>query len=368
MKIGLLREIKDEEYRVALTPPGVEVLAGRGHAIWVETGAGAAVGFADDAYTKAGAKIVEDPNEIFGSADMVLHVKEVQSSEYGLLRPGLIVFAYLHLAADLPQTQAFMAAGSVAIAYETIQNADGQLPLLQPMSEVAGRMAVQEGAKYLEMPQGGRGILLGGVPGLEPARVVIIGGGVVGTHAARMACGLGAEVVLLDASLERLRRLSEFMPANCKLLLSNPTVLRDHLGAADLVIGAVLLPGARAPRVVTRSDLARMKPGAVLVDVAIDQGGCFETSRPTTHRAPTFIVDGIIHYCVTNMPGAVARTSTLALTNATLPYILALADKGWKRALADDAALRRGLNVCRGQVVCQPVADALGLPCAPLPT
>jgi len=361
MIVGILKEIKKEENRVAMTPAGVDQMVRRGHTVMVEAGAGKGSGFADESYFAAGAELVSTPAEIYARAEMVMHVKEILPPEYGLLREGQIVFTYLHLAPDPAQTKALMASRCVAIAYETIQTDDGRLPLLQPMSEVAGRMSIQEGAKYLEMLHGGRGILLGGVPGVEPARVLIIGGGAVGTNAAKMACGLGADVVLLDANLDRIRYLSDVMPANCKLLLSNPMVLGEQLRQADVVIGAVLLPGARAPRLVTREMLAGMKPGAVLVDVAIDQGGCFETSRPTTHSDPVYVVDGIVHYCVANMPGAVARTSTLALTNATLPYALALADKGWERALAEDRALSRGLNVCRGEVVYAPVAEALGL-------
>ena len=361
MKIGIPKEIKKEENRVAMTPAGVDQMVRHGHTVYVQAGAGKGSGFADEAYFSVGAEILPAPAEIYARSDLVMHVKEVMPSEYGLLREGQILFTYLHLAADLALTKALMASRCVAIAYETVQMDDGRLPLLQPMSEIAGRMSVQEGAKYLEMLYGGRGILLGGVPGVAPARVLIIGGGIVGTNAAKMACGLGADVVLLDSNLERLRHLSEVMPANCKLLFSNPMVLREQLSLADLVIGAVLLPGARAPRLVTREMLSVMKHGAVMVDVAIDQGGCFETSHPTTHGDPIFTVDGIIHYCVANMPGAVALTSTLALTNATLPYVLALADKGWERALAEDKALRRGLNVCRGEITYAPVAEALGL-------
>jgi len=326
MKIGIPKEIKKEENRVAMTPAGVDQMVRHGHTVYVQAGAGKGSGFADEAYFSVGAEILPAPAEIYARSDLVMHVKEVMPSEYGLLREGQILFTYLHLAADLALTKALMASRCVAIAYETVQMDDGRLPLLQPMSEIAGRMSVQEGAKYLEMLYGGRGILLGGVPGVAPARVLIIGGGIVGTNAAKMACGLGADVVLLDSNLERLRHLSEVMPANCKLLFSNPMVLREQLSLADLVIGAVLLPGARAPRLVTREMLSVMKHGAVMVDVAIDQGGCFETSHPTTHGDPIFTVDGIIHYCVANMPGAVALTSTLALTNATLPYALALAD------------------------------------------
>ncbi|MFT3781430.1 MAG: alanine dehydrogenase [Nibricoccus sp.] len=358
MNVGILKEIKKGENRVAMTPAGVDQLVHHGHPVFIEAGAGEGSGFSDEAYVAAGGEIISSPAVVYERCDMVMHVKEILPAEFRLVREGQIVFTYLHLAADLVQTQALVDSRCVAIAYETIQTEDGRLPLLQPMSEVAGRMAVQEGAKYLEMTFGGRGILLGGVPGVEPARVVIIGGGVVGTNAAKMACGLGADVVLLDTNLERLRHLSEILPANCRLLFSNPMVVREQLRHADLVIGAVLIPGARAPQLVTRKMIGEMKRGAVVVDVAIDQGGCFETSHTTTHSDPVFTVGGVIHYCVSNMPGAVARTSTLALTNATLPYALAIADKGWERAVADDPSLRRGLNVCRGEITYAPVAAA----------
>ncbi|KAA6313128.1 Alanine dehydrogenase, partial [termite gut metagenome] len=281
--------------------------------------------------------------------------------EYALLREGQIVFTYLHLAADPEQTAALQASKCVAIAYETVQTADKRLPLLQPMSEVAGRMAIQEGARFLEMPQGGNGVLLGGVPGVAPAKVVILGGGVVGTNAAKIACGMGADVTVLDMNLDRLRYLDDIMPANCKVIMSNPYVIQEEIKQADLVIGAVLVAGAKAPKLVTKEMIAKMKKGAVMVDVAIDQGGCFETSRPTTHQDPVFTVEGVIQYCVANMPGAVARTSTLALTNATLPYALAIADKGWKKALEEDKALALGLNVVGGEIVFAPVKEALGL-------
>lgn len=365
MTIGVLREIKAEENRVSMTPFGVDALVQRGHSVLVETKAGLASGFDDAAYAEAGAVIAGSAAEVFARADMVMHVKEILPSEYSLLRRGQVVFTYLHLAADEAQTRALMQSGCVAIAYETIQLPDGRLPLLQPMSEVAGRMSVQEGAKYLEMTNGGRGVLLGGVPGVEPAKVLILGGGVVGTNAARIACGMGADVTLLDTNLERLRHLSEVLPANCKLRMSSLMLIRELVRDADLVIGAVLLPGAKAPRLVTRAMLPTMKRGAVLVDVAIDQGGCFETSHATKHSDPVYVVDGIIHYCVSNMPGAVARTSTLALTNATLPYAVTLADKGWERAIAEDPALAKGLNVCLGKLTSAPVAGALGIACEP---
>jgi len=293
-------------------------------------------------------------------------VKEVQPSEYGLLRPGQILFAYLHLAADLQQIKALMESKCVAVSYETVELPNGNLPLLQPMSEVAGRMSIQESARFLEIHQGGRGMLLGGVPGVAPAKVVVLGGGVVGTNAAKMACGLGADVTILDKNLERLRYLSDVMPANCKLLMSNPMAVREEIRSADVVIGAVLVAGAKAPRLVSREMVSTMKKGAVMVDVSIDQGGCFETSHPTTHQEPVFQVDGVIHYCVGNMPGAVARTSTFALTNATFPYALAIANKGWKKAMTDDPALFKGLNICDGKIVYAPVAEAFGLEYSPM--
>ena len=362
MIIGVLKEIKSEENRVALTPSGVDVLVTQGHKLLVEKTAGLGSGFTDEEYQAAGAELVATPAEIYARSEMVMHVKEIMPAEYCYLRKGQIVFTYLHLAADEAQTRALIASGCIAIAYETIQTADGRLPLLQPMSEVAGRMAVQEGAKYLEMPEGGRGVLLGGVPGVEPAKVLIIGGGIVGTNAAKMACGLGADVTLVDSSLDRLRYLSDVMPANCKLIMSSPLTIRELLREADLVIGAVLIPGAKAPKLVTREHLKLMKRGAVIVDVAIDQGGCVETSHATKHSDPCYVVDGVIHYAVGNMPGAVARTSTLALTNATLPYAAKLAAKGWIKALREDEALANGLNVCNGVLTYAPVGEALNIP------
>jgi alanine dehydrogenase len=359
MVIGVLKEIKPAEKRVCMTPAGVDLLVHNGHKVLVEKEAGAGSGFPDSDYQHAGATLTATPADIFAAADMVMHVKEIQPSEYPLLRAGQIVFTYLHLAPDPEQTEALMASKCVAIAYETVQTADGRLPLLQPMSEVAGRMAIQEGARFLEMPQGGNGVLLGGVPGVAPAKVVILGGGIVGTNAAKMACGLGADVTILDTNLERLRYLSDIMPANCKTLMSSKYVIQEEIKQADLVIGAVLVAGAKAPKLITREMIGKMKKGAVMVDVAIDQGGCFETSHATTHQEPTFLVDGVVQYCVANMPGAVARTSTLALTNATLPYALALANKGWEKALADDKALALGLNVCNGSIVFQAVKEAL---------
>ncbi|ABM29397.1 alanine dehydrogenase [Nitratidesulfovibrio vulgaris] len=362
MVVGILKEIKAEENRVAMTPAGVEVLCHHGHTVLVEAGAGAGSGFMDEAYVAAGATLIATPAEIYGRADMVMHVKEPQPSEYPLIRKGQVVFTYLHLAADEELTRALMDTGAVCIAYETIQKADGTLPLLTPMSEVAGRMAIQQGAKYLEMAQGGHGVLLGGVPGVDPGTVVVIGGGVVGTNAAKMACGLGAKVYILDMNLDRLRYLSDIMPANCFPLMSSPSLLRKLVREADVVVGAVLITGAKAPRLVTRDMLKTMKRGAVLVDVAIDQGGCFETSHPTTHGSPIFVVDGVVHYCVANMPGAVAKTSTLALTNATLPYAVALADKGWRRAMSESHEMALGANVVDGKITYAGVAEAFGLP------
>ena len=366
MIIGVPKEIKTEEKRVAMTPEGVEVLVQAGHTVMVEKSAGMGSGFPDEAYVAAGARLAETPVDIYSGAEMVMHVKEPLSQEYDLIRQDQIVFTYLHLAANEPLTRALIDSGSIDIAYETIRKADGSLPLLTPMSEVAGRMAMQQAAKYLEMPYGGRGVLLGGVPGVEPATVVVIGGGVVGTQAARMACGLGAKVYVLDSNLQRLRYLADTMPANCFLLMSNPAVLRKLAAEADVVIGAVLVPGAKAPHLITRDMLKTMKPGAVLVDVAIDQGGCFETSHPTTHNDPVYVVDGIVHYSVANMPGAVAKTSTRALTNATLPYALTLADKGWRRALKESAEMRTGANIVKGKVTHPAVAEAFGLSYTPV--
>jgi alanine dehydrogenase len=366
MKIGILKEIKAEENRVCMTPSGVEVMIQHGHQVLVEKDAGAGSGFPDAHYAKSGAEIVASSKEVFNRADMVMHVKEPLPKEYELIRENQIVFTYLHLAAAEELTRALIASKSVSIAYETIQAADGSLPLLTPMSEVAGRMAIQQGAKYLEMAQGGRGVLLGGVPGVNPGTVLIIGGGVVGVNAAKMACGIGAKVYILDMNLKRLRYLSDVMPANCFPLMASPATIRKLLQEADVVVGAVLLTGAKAPKLVTRDMLKTMKKGAILVDVAIDQGGCFETSKPTTHSNPIFTVDGIVHYCVANMPGAVARTSTLALTNATLPYALEIANKGWQRAMAENSEIKAGANVVDGHITCEGVAEAFDLPFVPI--
>jgi alanine dehydrogenase len=361
MIVGILKEIKAEENRVAMTPAGVEVMKHNGHTLLVEKDAGVGSGFDDASYVEAGAEIVDNPKEIFDRAEMVMHVKEPLAPEYDLIREGQIVFTYLHLAAAEELTRALIQSRAVCIAYETIQKADRSLPLLTPMSEVAGRMAIQQGAKYLEMAQGGHGILLGGVPGVDPGNVVVIGGGIVGINAAKMACGLGAKVYLLDMNLDRLRYLSDVMPANCFLLYSSPATIRDLVTRADVVVGAVLIPGTKAPRLVTREMLKTMKPGAVLVDVAIDQGGCFETSRATTHADPIYTVDGVVHYCVANMPGAVPKTSTMALTNATLPYAVEIANKGWQAAMRENQEIKLGANVVNGEVTYKGVAEAFDL-------
>jgi alanine dehydrogenase len=345
MIIGILKEIKTEENRVSMTAAGVEVMVQNGHTLLIEKDAGKGSGFADETYKTAGAEIVATAQEIFERAEMVMHVKEPLPAEYDLIREDQIVFTYLHLAAAEELTHALIRSKSINIAYETIQKADGSLPLLTPMSEVAGRMATQQGAKYLEMAQGGHGVLLGGVPGVDPGTVVVIGGGVVGINAAKMACGLGAKVYILDMSLDRLRYLSDVMPANCIPLMASPETTRKLVKEADVVIGAVLVAGAKAPKLVTREMLKTMQKGSVLVDVAIDQGGCFETSRPTTHSDPIFEVEGIVHYCVANMPGAVAKTSTIALTNATLPYAVQIANKGWQGAMRENPEIKLGANV-----------------------
>jgi len=361
MIIGILKEIKTEENRVSMTPAGVEVLKQHGHKVLVEKGAGKGSGFTDASYATHGAEIIKTSKEIYKNADMVMHVEEPLPPEYSLLREGQILFTYLHLAADETLTNALIKSLSIDIAYETIQKDDGSLPLLIPMSEVAGRMSIQEGARYLEMSRGGEGVLLGGVPGVDPGTVLVIGGGIVGTNAAKMACGLGAKVYVLDASLSRLRYLSDIMPKNCFLLMSSPATIREIIKKADVVIGSVLIPGAKAPKLVTREMLKTMKKGSVMVDVAIDQGGCFETSKPTTHSDPVYTIDGVVHYCVANMPGAVAKTSTIALTNATLPYAIEIADKGWRRALKESTEIRRGANVIEGKVTYKGVSDAFNM-------
>jgi alanine dehydrogenase len=366
--VGVPKEIKTAENRVALVPAGAESLASDGHTVLVEQGAGLGSGFNDDAYRSVGAQIAPNADAVWSKAEMIMKVKEPIESEWGKIRKGQVLFTYFHFAASEPLTKAIIKSGSVAIAYETVQLPTGELPLLTPMSEVAGRMAVQEGAKYLEKVFGGSGILLGGVPGVLPAEVVIIGGGVVGTNAAKMAAGLGAHVTLLDVSLDRLRYLSDVLPSNVDPLYSNRHNILEQLTKADLVIGAVLLPGAKAPHLVKRADLKLMKPGSVIVDVAVDQGGCIETIKPTTHENPTYVVDGIIHYAVANMPGGVPRTSTLALTNATFPYAKKLAKLGWTAACKKDQSLALGLNVVEGKVVYPGVAEAFGLPLTDLRT
>ncbi len=361
MIIGVPKEIKTAETRVALVPAGVETLVKDGQTVLVEEGAGVGSGFLDVAYEAAGATMVPDAADVWQQAEMIVKVKEPIESEWPHMREGQVVFTYFHFAASEPLTNAVMGSGIVAIAYETVELPSRELPLLTPMSEVAGRMAVQEGAKYLERFYGGRGMLLGGVPGVAPAEVVILGGGVVGTNSAKMASGLGARVTILDVSLERLRYLSDVMPANVDLVYSDAHTLRDSLERADLLIGAVLVTGAKAPKLVRREDLKIMKPGAVIVDVAVDQGGCVETIKPTTHDNPTYIIDDVVHYAVANMPGGVPRTSTLALTNATFPYARRLARAGWKKACGDDHSLFLGLNVVEGRVVYPGVADAFGM-------
>ncbi len=362
MKIGCPKEIKPQEFRVGMTPDAAREAVTHGHSVLVETGAGAGAGFSDADYVAAGAAIAGTAAEVFAGTDMIVKVKEPQAGERAMLRRGQILFTYLHLAPDPDQTSDLMASGATCIAYETVTDRAGGLPLLAPMSEVAGRLAPQVGALALQKANGGRGVLLGGVPGVMPARVLVIGGGVVGTHAARIAAGMGADVTILDRSLPRLRALDDAFGGQFKTGYSSAGLLEDLLVQADMVVGAVLIPGAAAPKLVSRAQLSLMKPGAVLVDVAIDQGGCFETSRATTHQDPIYTVDGIVHYCVANMPGAVARTSTLALGNATLPFLLALADKGWQRACADDAHLLAGLNVHDGMLTYAAVGAALNLP------
>lgn len=365
MIIGIPKEIKNNENRVALTPAGAKELVKRGHTVYIQHTAGENSGFPDSAYVEAGAQILPSISDVYQTAEMIVKVKEPIASEYSLVRKGQLVFTYFHFASDEKLTLAMMDSGSICLAYETVENPDGTLPLLIPMSEVAGRMSIQEGARFLEKPQGGKGILLGGVPGVKPARVLVLGGGIVGHSAALMAAGLGADVTIADISLPRLRYLEQIMPANVKTLYSSTHNIETELPYTDLVIGAVLIPGAKAPHLITKEMLQLMKPGSVLVDVAIDQGGCFETSHPTTHADPVYTVDTIVHYCVANIPGAVPQTSTLALTNATLPYVLKLADKGWKEACKEDKILYPGLNIIEGKIVYPAVAEAFGLPCYP---
>lgn len=362
MIIGVPKEIKNNENRVALTPAGTQELVKRGHTVYVENTAGVGSGFADEEYVKAGAKLLKTAEEVYSIAEMIIKVKEPIEQEYKLIKKDQLVFTYFHFASYEPLTKAMINSGAVCLAYETVERIDGSLPLLIPMSEVAGRMSIQEGAKYLEKPLKGRGILLGGVPGVKPAKVLILGGGVVGTNAAKIAAGMGADVTIADVNLNRLRYLDDVMPKNVHTVVSNEYTIREMVKDHDLIVGAVLIPGAKAPKLVTRDMLKTMRPGTVLVDVAVDQGGCIETCTPTTHENPTFIIDDVVHYCVANMPGAVPYTSTLALTNATLPYAIRLANQGWQKACQESAELRNGLNVIFGEVVYKGVADAFNLP------
>ncbi len=361
MIIGVPKEIKNNENRVGMTPAGVAELVKRGHTVYVQHTAGTNSGFSDDTYTAVGAQILPTIEAVYATADMIVKVKEPIAPEYKLIKKGQVLFTYFHFAADRELTEAMLKSGSICIAYETVEKTDHSLPLLIPMSEVAGRMATQEGARFLEKPQGGEGILLGGVPGVRPARVLILGGGTVGTNAALMAAGMGAEVTITDINLNRLRYLSEIMPKNVTTLYSSEHNIRTELPNTDLVIGSVLIPGDKAPHLITRDMLKLMNPGSVLVDVAIDQGGCFETSHPTTHSEPTYVIDNIVHYAVANIPGAVPFTSTLALTNATLPYTIALACKGWEKACKEDSSLALGLNIVEGKVTYKAIADLFGM-------
>lgn len=366
MIIGVPKEIKTNEDRVALTPAGVNELTNHGHKVIIQATAGIGSGFSDKDYKDAGAKVLKTAKEIFKKAEMIMKVKEPIKSEYKLIREDQLVFTYFHFASHKPLTTAMVKSKSICLAYETVELKDRTLPLLIPMSEIAGRMATQEGAKFLEKPMGGLGILLGGVPGVQPAKVLVLGGGVVGTQAAKMAAGLGASVKILDINLKRLRQLADFMPANVETIHSNELMIRKLVERSDLIIGAVLIPGAKAPNLITRDMLKTMRPGTVLVDVAVDQGGCIETCKPTTHAKPTYIIDGIVHYCVANMPGAVPYTSTIALTNATLPYALKLANNGWKKACREDEALALGLNIINGKIVYKAVSDAFNMKYTPL--
>ena len=360
MIIGVPKEIKNHEYRVGMVPASVRELVNHGHQVFVETDAGMGIGFTNEDYVAAGAEILPTAADVFAKAEMIVKVKEPQAVERAMLREDQILFTYLHLAPDLPQTEDLVKSGAVCIAYETVTDSRGGLPLLAPMSEVAGRMSIQAGAHHLEKAQGGSGTLLGGVPGVAPAKVVVVGGGVVGTNAAKMAVGMGADVTILDRSLPRLRQLDDIFRGTVKTVYSTVDALDDYTAKADLVVGAVLIPGAAAPKLITKAHIKNMKPGSVLVDVAIDQGGCFETSKATTHQDPTYVVDDIVHYCVANMPGAVSRTSTYALNNVTLPHALAIANKGWEAALRDDQHLAEGLNVWNGHVTYKAVAEDLG--------
>lgn len=366
MIIGVPKEIKNNENRVALTPSGAKELIKRGHEVYFQQSAGEGSDFPDELYLNAGAQILQTIEEIYAKAEMIIKVKEPVAFEYPLIKENQLLFTYFHFASNEDLTRAMIKNNSVCLAYETVEKADKSLPLLVPMSEVAGRMAIQKGANYLEKPLGGRGILLGGVPGVLPAKVIVLGGGIVGTQAAYMAAGLGADVTIMDISLNRLRYLSEIMPSNVNTMMSNELNIRKMVKEADLVIGAILVTGARAPHLITKDMLKEMKAGSVLVDVAVDQGGCIETCKPTTHENPTFVIDGVVHYCVSNMPGAVPFTSTLALTNATLPYAIQLADKGWEKACRENLDLKNGLNVVKGDVVYQAVAETFNLPHVPV--
>ena len=366
MIIGVPKEIKNNENRVALTPAGVSEFKRHGHKVYIQISAGEGSGFSDAEYIEAGAEMLATIEEVYSMSEMIIKVKEPIESEYPLIKKDQLLFTYFHFASHEPLTHAMINSGAVCLAYETVEKSDRSLPLLVPMSEVAGRMSVQEGAKYLEKPMGGRGILLGGVPGVKPAEVLVLGGGIVGTQAAKMAAGMGAHVTIMDISLNRLRQLDDIMPANVATQYSNEYNVRQAIKTADLVIGGVLIPGAKAPKLITRDMLPTMKKGSVIVDVAIDQGGCFETSKPTTHAEPCYVVDGVIHYCVANMPGAVPYTSTLALTNATLPYAIQLANKGWQKACSENAELKVGLNVVGGKVVYKGVSDAFNLEYTPV--
>jgi alanine dehydrogenase len=366
MIIGVPKEIKNNENRVGLTPAGVSAFVRNGHKVFVQATAGNGSGFSDTEYKKAGASILQTIAEVYKKAEMIIKVKEPIKQEYALIKEGQLLFTYFHFASYEPLTKAMIKSKAVCLAYETVEKKDRSLPLLVPMSEVAGRMSIQEGAKFLEKPMGGRGILLGGVPGVKPAEVLILGGGIVGTQAAKMAAGMGADVTIMDISIPRLRELDDILPKNVKTVFSNEYNIREAIRTADLIVGAVLIPGAKAPHLITRDMLKDMRKGTVLVDVAVDQGGCIETCKPTTHEDPTYEIDGIIHYCVANMPGAVPYTSTLALTNATLPYALQLANKGWKKACADNEELRLGLNVVDGKVVYKGVAEAFKLKYSPV--
>lgn len=366
MIIGVPKEIKTNENRVALTPAGTLEFSRRGHKVYIQSAAGDGSGFTDDEYIEAGGHILPTIEDIYSIAEMIIKVKEPIESEYALIKPNQLLFTYFHFASYQPLTEAMIKSNAVCLAYETVEAIDHSLPLLVPMSEVAGRMAIQQGAKYLEKPQQGRGVLLGGVPGVPPAKVLVLGGGVVGTQAAKMAAGLGATVTILDVSLKRLRYLSDVMPANVITMYSNEFTIRRLIRNHDLIVGAVLIPGAKAPNLITKEMLKEMRPGTVIVDVAVDQGGCIETCRPTTHDNPTYIVDGVVHYCVANMPGAVPYTSTIALTNATLPYALQLAEKGWQKACKDNHELMLGLNIVHGKVVYKNVAEAFGLEYTPV--